>query len=153
MTAPKRQIVGSKPRRTSVAKRECEQCELKRPVTSYTSDRANVCNVCKAKTRRKTDRAKHLRTTYDITPHEYDLMLTAQNGKCAGCKTPRRYNLHVDHDHKHLGPVRDQIRGLLCARCNKVLRDVRDDADILLFLCGYLRNPPARKVLPKGDPR
>lgn len=142
----------------SVARRQCEQCELKRPLTTYTSDRARVCNVCKSKTKAKNDRAKRLRETYGITTDEDDQLADVQGRTCAGCRGKRRYFLHVDHDHalerallaKGVPPevaARVSVRGKLCARCNKVLRDVRDNPDILLWLCGYLRNPPAHKVI------
>lgn len=96
--------------------------------------------------------------TYGITQAEYDAILSAQDGKCAGCGGTRSYSLHVDHDHRHetdllaaglseQDAARQSIRGLLCARCNKVLRDIRDNAPNLVALAHYLSNPPARKVL------
>jgi hypothetical protein len=108
-----------------------------------------VCNVCKRKTARAAARRRHLKTTYDITTEEYDEILTAQNGACAICYGSRPYNLAVDHDHQVAAQygARASIRGLLCKRCNKLLRDVRDSAQVLLAAADYVMSPPAKKVL------
>lgn len=148
----------SAPSKRSVPRRVCVKCGLKRPETSYAGERARVCNSCKREVRRKSARAKHLRETYGLTMDEDTELARVQGNVCAGCRGRRKYLLHVDHDHalertllaKGLAPAeaaRLSVRGKLCARCNKVLRDVRDDADVLMYLVGYLRNPPARKVL------
>lgn len=94
-----------------------------------------------------------LRTRYGISPEEYEAMLIAQGGVCAACGGDRRYNLHVDHDHaiERARCVRAAVRGLLCKRCNALLRDCRDDPTVLDRLAAYLREPPAHSVL-KGEP-
>lgn len=85
-------------------------------------------------------------------------MFEAQGGVCAICKKPRPYNLPVDHDHQlerelieagvePLEAARRSIRGLVCKRDNGLLRDVRDDTQILRASADYLDDPPARKVL------
>lgn len=90
-----------------------------------------------------------LRKNYDISLEEYEAILAAQGGVCGGCRQPRSYNLQVDHDHavERERGVRASIRGLLCRRCNKVARDVRDSVAALLGLAAFLENPPAREVL------
>lgn len=66
-----------------------------------------------------------------MTPEEYDALLAKQGGVCAICKqlrlNSRQKHLCVDHDHRS-----GKFRGLLCARCNTMLRWVENDS-LLLF--------------------
>lgn len=135
---------------TRIVRKRCEgPCGRNRPLTSYVSEKGRICAVCRKKRTRAAARAAHLLKTYQITQEEYDRIIAAQDGVCAGCGGPRAYNLAVDHDHSLAEKVgiRASIRGALCKRCNKVLRDVRDSVDILLGLILYLRDPPAQRVL------
>lgn len=129
-----------------------------RTFAAFPSSRATVCKRCTRERVRRTTRATRLMAVYGITLDEYDALLKAQGGKCAGCEGTRSYNLHVDHDHKRerelveLGlsaqdAARGSIRGLLCARCNKLLRDSRDNVTTLRRLAAYVLRPPARRVL------
>jgi len=62
-------------------------------------------------------RRGYLKATYDITMEQYELMLAAQEGKCAICKASEpggRYKFFaIDHNHET-----GKIRGLLCLECN-----------------------------------
>lgn len=139
--------------------RKCSKCGKRRETARHFKPAgARVCGLCKRKTSKATARDLRLRKTYGITSDEYDLILAAQGGVCAGCGQKRRYLLHVDHDHKverlllseGKAPevaARASIRGLLCARDNKVLRDTRDNVSNLQMLAEYLQHPPAREVL------
>lgn len=66
---------------------------------------------------------KHWLKRYSITRDQYEAMLEEQGNACALCrKEPKgSYNLAVDHDHKT-----GQVRGLLCAGCNRSLGYVED---------------------------
>lgn len=139
-------------------KRRCTTCHVARLSSQFSTAGARVCNKCKRAGNRATARARHLDENYGITSEEADEILEAQDGKCAGCGGTRRYELHVDHDHKLQAQLladgvsereaaRRSVRGRLCARCNKVLRDTRDNGANLVALAHYLANPPARKVL------
>lgn len=143
---------------SSAAKRKCTKCEKMRKASSYSSAGAYVCTPCKRGASALAARARRLKEKYGITLEDYARMLAAQGGKCAGCKGKRRYHLHVDHDHaleRELlamewapeAAARASVRGLLCARCNKLLRDSRDSRAILTQLADYLDDPPAIKVL------
>jgi hypothetical protein len=60
---------------------------------------------------------KHRAFVQDARQH-YDAMLEAQGGHCALCpSTPKTRRLHIDHDHRQM-----RVRGLLCFRCNSLLR-------------------------------
>jgi hypothetical protein len=58
----------------------------------------------------------NLHHQYRITLEKYKEMLEAQLGGCAicGCSPPKGKRLHVDHDH-----VTEEVRGLLCHKCNQ----------------------------------
>lgn len=89
-------------------------------------------------------RNDHLRRKYGLTGDEYDALLDRQGGVCAICRQPERLmgrgrvrRLAVDHDHRT-----GKVRGLLCASCNTVLGQLRDDpewaADFVRRMRAYL---------------
>lgn len=96
-----------------------------------------------------TSRNSYLRKKYGITEDEYNDILCAQNGRCAICLCkPRTKSLAVDHDHKT-----NEIRGLLCSRCNHgLLGHAHDSIEMLKRAIEYLENPPAKGVLEYGNP-
>lgn len=134
---------------TKLVYRVCSTCEKRRQEKFFVGVKGHVCATCRRATSRNSARRKHLKDTYDITLEEYDAILAAQSNCCAACHGERPYNLAVDHDHviAALWGIRASIRGLLCKRCNKTLRDVRDSDTLLRQLAAYLVQPPARKVL------
>lgn len=97
--------------------------------------------------RRRRYPQKH-RALLDKARPLYHEMLEHQEGGCALCKRPPSYNRRLDIDHDHRAMT---IRGLLCVRCNRALASwitvswLRAAAD-------YMENPPAWKIIPKGDP-
>lgn len=90
------------------------------------------------------ERAKGLLSKYGITVADYDAILIAQGGGCAGCgvatsRDGRR--LAVDHDHKCCPGSRSCgkcVRGLLCTNCNRGLGRLADDPARLSRLIDYL---------------
>jgi hypothetical protein len=71
--------------------------------------------------------------------------LEQQRGSCAICETPYAdepgKRLAMDHDHRHHpGKVGCPIcvRGMLCHKCNNILRLANDDPAILLKAVAYL---------------
>lgn len=84
-------------------------------------------------------RTYHLSKRYGITAQEADLMLEAQGGLCAICRTaPAR---HVDHDHES-GVVRD----LLCFGCNGGLGQFKDDPAVLRAAADYVERHRSRQA-------
>ncbi len=86
------------------------------------------------------DRKSRLKRKYNMTVEAYDIMFEQQNGVCAICgKSETMRNQHglcrlaVDHDHKT-----DEVRGLLCAKCNLTLGNVDDNKELLLSAALYL---------------
>jgi Recombination endonuclease VII len=89
----------------------------------------------------KVSHAQVLREKYNLTPAEYERMLTDQQGVCAICRkaetargrggAPRR--LAVDHDHRS-----GRVRQLLCQRCNLVTWAVEENPSLLDAVRTYL---------------
>ncbi len=80
-----------------------------------------------------------LKKTFGLTPEQYDQMLAEQGGGCAICgttnpSTARIKHFVVDHDHNT-----QKIRGLLCAKCNLGIGNLREDPEILSRAAEYLR--------------
>lgn len=70
-----------------------------------------------------------------LTPPDYQALFVAQGGRCAICKRkPEEWRrLAVDHDHET-----NEIRGLLCSRCNTALGLLGDTAALLRAAADYL---------------
>jgi len=98
---------------------------------------------CSDTCQKEAARAARLRTIFNITPDEYDLILEYQGGVCAICKRPPKpgKRLAVDHDHQT-----GYVRGLLCYPCNKRVLGARTAA-VLIATAAYVSNPPAREAL------
>lgn len=123
-----------------VERKVCSKCTRKRQLQFFESPRGRVCVDCKKKTRRKSGRKTHLNSKFQITQEEYDALKKAGGDTCWICHGSRPYNLQVDHSHVHeqLLGTRASIRGLLCKRCNKLLRDVGDSQVVLKEAVHYL---------------
>ena len=65
---------------------------------------------------------------YGITQEEFEALLLKQDNVCGICREPFKdtFNRHVDHDHST-----GEIRGILCADCNRGLGCFKDSPDIL----------------------
>lgn len=79
-------------------------------------------------------RIKDLKRLFNLTPEQYDAILSEQGGVCSICKTPPKgKHLAVDHCH-----TTGEIRGLLCNDCNIGLGYFQDNPDYLLAAITYL---------------
>lgn len=112
-----------------------------------------ICKACRPKPepwlkRKSEDFAKrysrntNLKFKFGITADEYDVLHQKQNGLCAICQQPERFihaktkkpaMLAVDHDH-----ATGNIRGLLCARCNRGIGYLQHDIEIIRRAEEYL---------------
>ena len=82
---------------------------------------------------------------FGLTFDEYQTKVAAQNGLCAICCRPSvKKRLTVDHNH-----TTEQIRGLLCHRCNLVLGLIEESDTLALALAAYL-NKWELKCLPSN---
>lgn len=78
---------------------------------------------------------------YGLSFEDYESMILEQKGLCAICNQPETRTLNgnivrlsVDHDH-----FTDQVRKLLCTRCNLLLGQANDDISILEMAIKYLK--------------
>ena len=79
----------------------------------------------------KSNRRSHLKRKYGLTEEHYQVMLAAQGGLCAICRS--RPAAHVDHDHES-----GRIRALLCFNCNGALGHMLDNPGWLMAAMDYL---------------
>ena len=137
-------------------KKTCPNCkkekdkekEFYRNRTSY-DGRQSWCIVCQNSRKRSPLpsgywRESDLRKKFGITLKDYEELLENQGGVCAICgngeqavhpATNQVQNLAVDHCHKT-----DEVRGLLCAKCNHGLGNFQEDPDRLQKAKEYLLN-------------
>jgi len=81
-----------------------------------------------------------LRNKYGMKPGDYEKLMAAQNNSCAICGVKESVGrggqltrLCVDHNHET-----GQVRGLLCAACNKGLGIFKDDFRLVANAAAYL---------------
>ena len=145
--------------------KNCRRCNETKPIEQFhrrkaSSDGRNrICAACavaevnawnKANPEYHREKAKeyrlrhpgrvadnNLRWRLGVPRGTYDQMLAAQDGRCGICGDTdpgaRTTRFHVDHD-KETGIV----RGLLCARCNTGIGQLRHSKPILLSAIEYL---------------
>jgi Recombination endonuclease VII len=92
----------------------------------------------------ETKKAYKLKNMYGISYEQYEEMLKMQNNLCFVCGKDgtEEKPLFVDHDH-----ATEEVRGLLCHRCNMTLGFLERNEPLLPKFSEYLRNPPHREKL------
>lgn len=83
------------------------------------------------------------KTTYGLTTEELHQIFENQEGLCAICSKTICFEcpllhkclkrMHIDHDHKT-----NEVRGLLCSRCNQGIGYLKDSPTALRNAAGYL---------------
>ena len=139
----------------------CTACQQQKPLAAFSRDKrrghAARCKECRkaevnawrAKNRDAYNAAerekyatfpakweRHLRSKYGIGAAEYAGRLAEQGGCCAICRAAAevlRETLAVDHDH-----ATGKVRGLLCAKCNRMLGCANDRPEVLRAGADYL---------------
>lgn len=103
---------------------------------------------CSSTCEKKEARRKHIRTCFNLSLEEYEIIFEEQQGRCGICgkKPGSGKSLAVDHAHTdgRSGPV----RGLLCFYCNRRLIGARSD-EAILKMADYITDPPAIRALGK----
>ena len=85
------------------------------------------------------------RANHGMSPEEWDLRWTSQEGHCCYCGdelSRERRQTQVDHDHTCCPPRKSCQhcrRGLACQRCNALIGRVGDDPDLLESIAANLR--------------
>lgn len=123
----------------SAPPRACRKCGA--PVTTRVG--YPVCAGCRVDPRdaSERDRRRTLRK-YGLTEQDWAMLLAAQGGRCAICRTDtpggRGERWHIDHCHEA-----GTVRGLLCHNCNVGLGNFKDDPSLLIAAADYLK---ARRI-------
>lgn len=108
---------------------QCRRCEQYLPDGAF-GKRKTYCKSCDNHLGHKKVLEMH-----GITPDEFILMESEQNGVCKICGEPDpKTRLLIDHHN-------NSIRGLLCARCLKLTDLIDDNLNLLDNLKTYLKKP------------
>jgi hypothetical protein len=91
-------------------------------------------------------RSKYLIDSFKLLLVDWMKLFDFQKGLCAICGN-RLIKANTDHCHSDLTGIAGEVRGLLCARCNRALGRFGDRLDLLQAAVRYLQNPPAREAL------
>lgn len=87
------------------------------------------------------NREYHLKKTYGITLAQYNQLLKKQNGGCGVCgKTPKEEGRALAVDHRHGGPFKGEVTGLLCNYHNRRLIGKHTDPELFRKAAMYLEN-------------
>jgi len=84
----------------------------------------------------RCQRNQHLKRKYGLTLERQVAIFARQDNSCAICLSTEPGTKHgwsVDHDHAD-----NQIRGILCQKCNSMLGYARDSGEILARAIDYL---------------
>lgn len=109
---------------------KCRQCDQTKPIEEFClgskkspSGRTRLCKNCKAENERviraadpKIARGRNLKSNYNITVEDWELILLSQDYLCAVCHTDspgHKTGWRTDHHHET-----GQVRGILCHWCN-----------------------------------
>lgn len=133
----------------------CRVCKEEKSFTEYYKKqfgKYGVDSICKNCSKKKTyayrqdqmsskskyiiARKSALKSKYNMTLEEYEILFNNQDGLCAICQKREKQNklLAVDHCHKT-----GKIRGLLCSVCNTAIGKLNDDPKLLDKAARYLR--------------
>jgi hypothetical protein len=102
----------------------------------YAANKESILKKQKIYNKNNKDKIRNsqLKRNYNITLDIYNEMLTSQNHKCAICKIyTGKNNLCVDHNHDN-----DQVRGLLCSKCNFLIGLAQENTSVLHEAIRYL---------------
>lgn len=91
-------------------------------------------------------RSKYLLDSFKLLLVDWMKLFDFQKGLCAICGN-KLIKANTDHCHSDLTGIAGEVRGLLCARCNRALGRFGDRLDLLQAAVRYLQNPPAREAL------
>ena len=102
----------------------CRDCDKIRGSKYYYANRDKISEKIKY---------VNLQLRYGLTRKVYEALFLSQENLCAICKKPGK-RLVVDHCHKT-----NEVRGLLCDKCNFMIGLANDDKTILENAITYLK--------------
>ena len=117
--------------------KKCRRCNETKEYSAYSAKKSNNdgynhrCRSCLSEVK--------LIVRYGISIEHYEEMYEQQQGRCKICnieeKHASRGKFHVDHCHKT-----EEVRGLLCGKCNRGLGMFRDNSEFLREAANYLED-------------
>lgn len=81
-------------------------------------------------------KADRVASRYNLTSEEFWALVSAQEWRCAICRTefvPGGPRMNVDHNH-----TTNEVRSILCSKCNTGLGLFQDNPDLLAMAFAYL---------------
>ena len=86
--------------------------------------------------RNEYSRKWHLKDKFNLSYEDWLVMWESQNERCAICGEPfiSPSNACIDHNHKT-----NEIRGLLCRKCNAAIGLLNNDSELLKKAIKYLK--------------
>jgi hypothetical protein len=99
------------------------------------------CKTCCSSWQKLHQHRIHLRHVYGIELEEFEAMFEAQGGVCAICGEPPVVGRRLSVDHEHDS---DQVRGLLCQKCNAAIGMLGDDPEVIERAAQYIRKARER---------
>jgi hypothetical protein len=159
----------SVPENSIITERVCIKCKVKKPLTDFNfrkdspDGRFHYCRDCANKNSKEwrnsnhnrvlsLNRRNHLIDRAGIKIDDIELLdfiikslREIQSDKCPICERLKSPKKDFNLDHNHNSSEINSIRGLLCDRCNYVLRYF-EDPKLLKKVHDYLNNPPFKQV-------
>jgi hypothetical protein len=112
----------------------CPNCRTERQLKAFYHVRAHATRYKRSDHCDRCDRwARSGSKVYNISATGLLEMRAAQEGVCAICRRILTNSLHIDHCHES-----DQVRGLLCGKCNLGLGLYKNDPHLLRAAAAYL---------------
>lgn len=111
----------------------CRECERTHKNSKYQSNKEYYRKVHNEWRRNNKDKVKwtFILRQYGLNKEQYYKMSLSQGNSCKICK--KFDDLVIDHCHKT-----NKVRSLLCATCNLVLGQIKDNPDIAKSMAEYL---------------
>lgn len=138
--------------KTGQTVRRCLICVRARQRIRYKKHTRRLLDESKAWAKSNPSKARaiwrrsELKRRHGITVEAYNTVFANQGGVCGICeKPPVGKRLAVDHSH-----VTGDIRGLLCANCNRAIGLLGDDIGLLEAAGRYLQTPACIPFSAKG---
>lgn len=124
----------------------CTKCKVIKNSTEFHKDNRaksglqSRCKECHKNDRQDPEyyREYWLRSKYGIGLEEYDRLREEQGYSCRICEIHEKHcensKLVVDHNHET-----EEVRGLLCKKCNQALGLLQDNPDNCIAAAEYLK--------------
>lgn len=113
----------------------CKECKTKQAMKWRTENRETY--NANQRLQHKKNYTRNRLYRYDLTPAQYQQLVTDQNNLCAVCLKPPAEGKELVIDHCHDS---EAVRGLLCYKCNRDMVVVDDDLHLTKLLAYKQKN-------------